>query len=165
MLKFAVKAKHLAVNPSDDEIDVPPLLEREQRYLTHEQLHRVAMASGRLRTLVLVLGLCGLRFGEATALRVDDVDVESREIHVRRSVTYVRKTGLVEGETKNHTTRTVPVPAFLARLLKTEIGDRDDDALVFTSARGGYLTLGQARYQFAKATAAVDKCGGFDCMT
>jgi hypothetical protein len=74
-------------------------------------------------------------------------------------VTYVRKTGLVEGATKNHTTRTVPVRVFLAGLLETEIGDRDGDVLVFTAANGGNLTLGQARFTFAIATAAVDKCG------
>jgi integrase len=87
--------------------------------------------------------------------------VSASRIRVRRSITYVRKTGLVEGPTKNHTARTVPVPAFLARLLETEIGDRDGNALVFTSARsGGHLTLGQARYTFAKAAAAVEGCGG-----
>lgn len=108
-----------------------------------------------------MLGYCGLRFGEAAALRVGDVDVSARRIRVRRSVTYVRKTGLVEGPTKNHTSRTVPVPAFVARLLATEIGDRDGDALVFQSTRGGgYLTLGQARYAFTKATTAVDGCEG-----
>ena len=33
--------------------------------------------------------------------------------------------------------------------------------VVFTSARsGGHLTLGQARYTFAKAAAAVDGCNG-----
>jgi len=74
---------------------------------------------------------------------------------VRRSVTYVRKTGLAEGPTKNHSARTVPVPAFIARRLKTEIAGRDGDALVFESARGGYLTLGQARYTFTKAVKAV----------
>jgi hypothetical protein len=38
----------------------------------------------------------------------------------------------------------VPVTAFVTRLLETEIGDRDEGALVFESARGGgYLTLGQ----------------------
>ena len=42
--------------------------------------------------------------------------MRGRRIRVRRSVTYVRKTGLVEGPTKNHIARTVPVPAFLARL-------------------------------------------------
>ena len=106
-----------------------------------------------------VLGYCGLRFGEATALRVADVDIKERRIRVRRSVTYVRKTGLVEGETKNHTSRTVPVPAFATRLLETEIANKDGSALVFSSARnGGYLTLAQARYTFQKATTAVEGC-------
>ena len=55
----------------------------------------------------------------------------------------------------------MPVPRFVARLLATEVGDRDGAALVFESARGGgYLTLGQARYTFQKATAAVDGCDG-----
>jgi integrase len=159
VLKFGVKAKHLTVNPADG-IELPRLPETEQRYLTHEQLHRVAVASGRLRTLIFVLGYCGLRFGEAAALQVADVDVTARRIRVRRSVTYVRKTGLVEGPTKNHTARTVPVPAFAARLLETEIADRDRGALVFESTRGGgYLTLGQARYAFTKAATVV---GGID---
>ncbi|MGV0807054.1 tyrosine-type recombinase/integrase [Mycolicibacterium setense] len=160
VLKFAVRAKHLPSNPADG-VDLPRLPEIEQRYLTHDQLHRVAVASGRLRTLVLVLGYCGLRFGEAAALQVSDVDVATRRIRVRRSVTYVRKTGLVEGPTKNHTSRTVPVPRFVARMLAADIKGRDGTALVFTSARsGGYLTLGQARYAFQKATDAVDGCAG-----
>jgi integrase len=55
----------------------------------------------------------------------------------------------------------VPVTAFVTRLLETEIGDRDDGALVFESARGGgYLTLGQGRYGFTKAAVAVDGCEG-----
>lgn len=158
VLRFAVKAKHLAVNPAE-EMELPTLPESSQRYLTHEQLHRVAVASGRLRTLALVLGYCGLRFGEAAALQVGDVDIESGRIRIQRSVTYVRKTGLVEGPTKNHTSRTVPVPAFVTALLKTEIAERSATELVFPSARGGgYLTLGQARYQFQKATALVDGC-------
>ncbi len=160
VLKFAVKARHLATNPADG-IDLPRLPETEQRYLTHEQLNRLAVASGRFRTFVLVLAYCGLRFGEATALRVANLDLKARRIRVSRSVTYVRKTGLVEGETKNHTSRTVPVPMFLARLLETEVADKDGSALVFPSPRnGGYLTLAQARYTFQKATAAVDGCGG-----
>jgi hypothetical protein len=78
VLKFAVKAKHLPANPADG-VELPRLPETEQRHLTHEQLHRVAVASGRLRTLVLVLGYCGLRFGSA-ALRVADVDVSARRM-------------------------------------------------------------------------------------
>jgi integrase len=160
VLKFAVRAKHLPSSPADG-VQLPTLPETEQRYLTHEQLHRVAVASGPLRTLILVLGCCGLRFGEVAALRVSDVDVDARRIRVRRSVTYVRKTGLVEGPTKNHTARTVPVPAFLVRLLTTEIAGRSGAQLVFPSARGGgFLTLGQARYAFTKATRTVDGADG-----
>ena len=158
VLKFAVKAKHLPANPADG-VELPRLPEVEQRYLTHEQLHSVAVASGRYRTLVLVLGYCGLRFGEAAALRVSDVDVTARRIRVRRSVTYVTGSGLVEGATKNHTARTVPVPTFVARLLATELADRDGDALAFEGPRGGFLAIENARYPFAKAVASVG-CAG-----
>lgn len=76
---------------------------------------------------------------------------------MRRSVTPVRKTGLVEGPTKNHSSRVVPLPVFVARLLGTEIDGWPADALVFESARGGgYLTPAQARYAFTRATAAVE---------
>jgi hypothetical protein len=68
---------------------------------------------------------------------MSDMDVPARRTRVRRSVSYVRETGLLKGPTKNNTARAVPVPAFLARLLETEVADRDGDALVFTSARGG----------------------------
>ena len=44
VLKFAVRAKHLPANPADG-MDLPRLPEAEQRYLTHDQLHRVAVAS------------------------------------------------------------------------------------------------------------------------
>lgn len=157
VLKFAVKAGHLKVNPADG-IALPTLPESEQRYLTHEQLYRVAVAAGDLRTMVLVLGYCGLRFGEAAALRAKHVDVTARRIAVRRSVTYVRKQGLVEGPTKNHKSRTVPIPASVARLLATHLENLDNEALVFPPKRGDYLTLGQARYRFQKATKAVDGC-------
>ena len=150
ILRYAVKAKHLPANPADG-IELPRKHEVEQRYLTHEQLHRLAVASGRLRTLVLVLGYCGLRFGEAAALRVGDVNLSARRIRVSRSVTNVTGMGLVEGPTKNHSARTVPVPKFLAPLIATEIEDRADDELVFPSRRGGYLTVGEVRWVFDPA--------------
>jgi integrase len=144
ILKFAVKAKHLPANPAEG-IELPRLPDIEQRYLTHEQLHRLAIASGRFRTLVLVLGYCGPRLGEVTALRVGDLDLNARRIRVGRLVTYVRATGEVEGTTKNHSARSVPVPKFLVPLLVTEIHGRDGQALLFLSRRGGHLTRGEVR--------------------
>ena len=63
--------------------------------------------------------------------------------------------GMVEGPTKNHTARTVPVPMFLVPLLTTEIGDRAEDELVFPSRRGGYLTLGEFRWRFNPGAVAI----------
>jgi integrase len=158
VLKYAVRAKHLPTNPADG-VELPRTHEAERRYLTHEQLHRLAVASGRFRTFVLVLGYCGLRFGEAAALRVGDVNLRARRIRVSRSVTYVTGQGLIEGSTKNHGARTVPVPKFLAPLLETEIRDRDDTELLFRSRRGGYLTLGEVRWVFDPAAEAVGMKG------
>ncbi|ORA17804.1 hypothetical protein [Mycobacterium asiaticum] len=60
----------------------------------------------------------------------------------------------------------MPIPMFLAELLEPELADKDGSALVFTSPRNGsYLTLAQARYGFEKATAAVEGCAMFACMT
>ena len=154
VLRYAIRAKHLAVNPAED-LELPRKADAEQRYLTHEQLHRLAVASGRFRTLVLVLGYCGLRFGEASALRVGDVDVEGRRIHVKRSATYVTGKGMVEGLTKTKTSRTVPVPQFLAPLLKTEIFGRAADELVFPPRRGNYLKAGELRWLFDPAATAI----------
>ena len=92
---------------------------------------------------------------EAAALRVGDVNLKTRRIRVRRSVTNVTGKGLVEGATKNHGARTVPVPKFLAPLLETEIGERPETELLFPSRRGGYLTVGEVRWVFDPAVKAV----------
>ncbi|KUI29712.1 integrase [Mycobacterium sp. IS-1742] len=155
VLKFAVRAKHLPASPAEG-IELPRVGEVEQRFLTHEQLHRLAIAAGRFRTLVFVLGYCGLRFGEAAALRVGDVDLAARRIRVRRSVTNVTGRGLVEGPTKNHSARTVPVPRFLADLLSTEAASRAEDELLFPSRRGGgFVTIGELRWAFDPAAEAI----------
>ena len=103
-----------------------------------------------------MLGYCGLRFGEAAALRVGDVNLSARRIRVSRSVTNVTGMGLVEGPTKNHSARTVPVPKFLAPLHRhRDRGQSDDDELVFGSRRGGYLTVGEVRWVFDPAAETV----------
>jgi integrase len=54
---------------------------RERRYLTHAQLDALAEACGGYRLLVLVLGYCGLRFGEATALSCDGPETDPAHRH------------------------------------------------------------------------------------
>lgn len=95
VLRYAICARRLTVNPAID-VDLPGIREAEKRYLTMRQVHELAIAAGRFRTLVFVLALCGLRFGEATALRRKHVDLNSTRIWVGASAAHVAGKGIVE---------------------------------------------------------------------
>lgn len=151
VLRYAVRTKRLALNPAND-IELPRKTEPEKRYLNHHQVHALAASAGRFRVLVLSLAYCGLRFGEAVALRVKNVDPVRSRLWVSTSATNVAGHGIVEGSTKNHSARAVPVPAFLMGLLVQHIDGRADTDLVFPSRRGGFLPLGELRWAFDRAT-------------
>ena len=72
ILDTAVKDGRLSKNPARD-VDLPRLPSREHTYLNHAQVKALAEAAGDYRPLILVLAYCGLRFGEAAALRVRNV--------------------------------------------------------------------------------------------
>lgn len=158
VLRYAIKTGRLTINPADD-VELPRKTEPEKRYLTHEQVAALAGECERFRVLVLTLAYCGLRFGEAVALRVKYVDVERQRIQVRSSATAVTGQGIVEGDTKNHTARAVPVPAFLLEELQATIEGRGGDDLVFPGRKGGFLPLGELRWQFDQAASAVGLAG------
>jgi integrase len=99
-----------------------------------------------------VLGYCGLRFGEAAALRRKHVG--DRVLIIRASATAVTGKGIVETATKTKRDRHVPVPEPVWERLKDELPD-DPNALVFPSRKGGYLTLGEYRWSFNNACKAV----------
>ncbi|UGT41150.1 site-specific integrase [Nocardia yamanashiensis] len=154
VLRYAIKAKRLAANPAE-EIDLPALVSGERRYLTHLEVMRLAMAAGRFRPLVLTLAYTGIRFGEAITLRVSSVNPETQRITVARSATPVTGQGYVETDTKNHTTRAVPIPATLAKELMVLLEDHEPDALVFPSHKGGFLTSTEFRWVFDRAARDV----------
>ncbi|MBA4023937.1 MAG: site-specific integrase [Gordonia sp.] len=155
VLKFAVKSGLLLKNPADD-VELPRKGETEHVYLNHVQLLQLADECVRFKSLVLVLGYCGLRFGEATALRVGDVDLDKARIRVRRSATYVRGRGYVEGSTKNHSSRTVPVPTVALGPLREQIGKRPAGRLVWPpTGSTQWLTVGALRWVF---DSAVKRC-------
>lgn len=144
MMRTAVQDRRVGSNPCDG-VDLPRTRKREMRFLTHGQVDELAVAAGpQWSTLVLTLAYCGLRWGEAAALRRRDVDVLRRRLHVRESLAIVDGE-LHFGPTKTHQTRQVPTPAFLvdllARHLETVAGD--PDALVFARPDGEPLRHGQ----------------------
>jgi integrase len=155
VLKYAQRtgkvAKNVALEIKRSE-DLPQQTERERRYLSHAELLRLARATERFETLTLVLGYCGLRFGEAAALRRKQVG--DKELTIRASATHVAGQGIVESSTKTRRARQVPVPGPVWDRLKNELPD-DPNALVFPRRRGGLLPIEEYRRAFDKACTEV----------
>jgi integrase len=118
-------------------------------------LHRLAAESGRYRSLVLLLGVGGLRWGEAAALRVSDVDFLRRRIDLHRNAVQVGNKVIV-GTLKSNKNRTVVLPEFvLDALAETAKGKRRDE-LLWPTASGGYL--GPPASKESWLSGAVERC-------
>ena len=137
ILAGAVRDRRILSNPAEG-VALPRKRRKQHVYLSHEQLHALANASGSNRTLVLVLGYTGIRWGEMAGLRVRDVDQKRRRLHVERNAVTVGSR-IEVGTPKSHKRRSVPVPAFLLPLLEVQCDNRDLDAPLFTSPRGGFI--------------------------
>jgi len=99
--------------------------------------------------LVIVLAFCGLRLGEALALRWRDVNFTSGKVEVWRSYS-----GGVEGPTKSGHERTVSMIPQVARALaqlsqRPLFAGRDD--LVFVGTTGSYLDPSAFRRRYKRA--------------
>jgi integrase len=153
ILAQAVTDGRLAINPAAG-LELPVLAEIEKRYLTAGQIRALADAAGEHGALVLLLGFTGLRFGEAAALTVADVDLVAGRVRVHRSVTAVDGV-MIYSPPKSHQARTVALPRFLvdvlaehlraANLVQVPGSGRDLGALVFPDSRGGPLRLSNIR--------------------
>ncbi len=132
VLSYAVRCRMLSANPAAD-IDLPRKPAPDKRYLTHQQVADLAAQCGEYDALVLVLAYCGLRWGEATALKWRHVDFDRARIEVRASVERVNGNYRL-GPTKTHETRSVPIPPPVSKLLRERCGS--PDSLVFPGAVG-----------------------------
>ena len=102
-------------------------------------MHTLADETGPHRILVLVLAFCGLRWGEAIALRVADVDFLRRRILVSANAVQLGITHHV-GPTKDRRPRSVPVPGFVLEYLSRLCVGKAGGELVFPASSGGYLS-------------------------
>lgn len=116
-------------------IKTPRVVTSKRRvYLTMPQLLALAEEADRRKnqygTLVLVMGLTGLRFGEAIALRVKDVDFKENLITICDNAVWSHD--LYHNEPKNHDNRVVPFPPqILGQRLRDATADKDPNALLF----------------------------------
>jgi integrase len=168
---YAIRAKYLAVNPADD-IPLPGKPQSKDLALTHEQVRQLADETAAapvrqrsdlrpsrtsLAAMVRFLAYSGLRFGEAAALRVGDVDLQKRRVNVTKGITRVRKQGRVEGDTKTHQRRFVPIlTTACVEELREAIAGRKPSEFVFPGPDGEAMTDGWFRVRFDKAVAKLN---------
>jgi integrase len=153
-LDVAVSDGLIVKNPASG-VKAPRVEKRRQRFLTADELGRLADAAGDYGPLVWLLGWAGLRWGEAVALRVGRVDTKQRRLRVEEAATEVGGT-IHFGPPKTHETRTVILPKLIMSRLEPLIEGRDADELVFTAPKGGALRQSNFRRTWRRAVEASD---------
>lgn len=142
ILDDAVADGRLAKNPARGITNLPRKIpKRERRYLGHAEVYALVQAldgQPERQTLVQVLAYTGLRWGEATGLRVRDANMLRRRLEVRRNAVNVGGT-IIVGTPKTHEARSVPFPEFLAMPLARQCENKGPDDLLFPGADGGHL--------------------------
>lgn len=122
------KNRARGLDPKRREKPVKP--KRKHVYLDHDAVARLADESGEHRALILVLAYCGIRWGEAVALRVRHVDEVRRRLLVIDNAVQLGVEHAV-GDPKDDEPREVPVPKFVLTELKRQAQGRGPDDLVF----------------------------------
>lgn len=129
VLDVAVRDRLITSNPARG-VSLPRKTRKAHAYLSHAQVEALATAAGKHGTLVRFLAYTGLRWGEATGLRVQHLDMLRRRVNVAENA--VRVNGrIVVGTPKTHHTRSVPFPAFLSDELARLCEGKARDQLVF----------------------------------
>lgn len=154
ILDDAARDRRIAANPARG-VKLPARSKRKNVYLTAGQLGRLAEEAGRYRSLVLLLGTAGLRWGEAAALRVGDVDFLKRRVVLHRNAVTVNKRTSV-GTLKSGKNRTVVLALFVVEELAKACEGKELDDLIWPSRSGGYLAPPSAHDSWLSG--AVARC-------
>jgi integrase len=141
ILDVAVRDGRIRSNPARGCTNMPRRDVTVRRpYLTDDEVFRFARCApdfGR-STLILTLAYTGIRWGEAVALTVGDVDITQFRLRVSRTATEV--SGKIHiGTPKSWQSRSVPFPAFLGLRLEELAAGRNPSDLIFPNSKGGFL--------------------------
>lgn len=164
LLRYAVHDGRLTRNPADG-ITVSTggrKARREGQFLPIDELDALAAACrGPYADVVLVLGLCGLRWGEVAGLQVRDIVTRpGAGLRLQRAVVADSRTGSLYVETlKGHGARTVPLPDGAREIVQRWATGKAPDAWVFAAPRGGPLSESNWRRSvgWSAATAAIGR--------
>lgn len=140
VLDLAVLDGLLKANPARG-VRLPRRAKSKKVYLTVEQVQFLVDQCSRYQELVWVLATTGLRWGEAVALRVCDVNEARGRLSITRNAVTVGYEVHV-GTPKNHERRTVAVPRRVMQMLVPLMEGKARDALLWPrESDGGFMRV------------------------
>lgn len=131
-LEMAVTYGELETSPCVN-IKLPRIPQNEMQFLSSDEVEALADECGRFGLFIRFLAYTGLRWGEAVALRM--MDIEGQKVYVRRAQVDVNGK-LSYSSPKNYKQRTVFMPASLAKDVQVW---GEPEQLVFRSERNKNL--------------------------
>lgn len=138
VMKRAIQSGKVPANPFAGH-ELPQAEDDDEHvYLTYEQLEALADAAGEHRPLILVLGYCGIRWGEATALKVGRVQLDTRRLRIVQAYSRV-KGGMKLAPVKNHEKRSVPVLSSIVEDIRPLTRGRPRDGVLFVGPSGEHM--------------------------
>ena len=149
----AVRDNRIAKNPAAD-VKLPRIDPTEKVFLDHEQVEALAQACGSYGTFIRFLAYTGLRWGEATAVRVRRLDSMRGRLEVAEAASEFSGAVTI-GVPKSHQRRSVPLPAFLLAELEPLVRGRGPEDLIFTAPGGGPLRNSNFRRDVLDPAAAA----------
>lgn len=138
-------------------LKLPAKNARKMRALTIEELHLLSKHCGSKSLFVRFTGHCGLRFGEATALRVKHLNVVRSEVLVESAWTTDESGRRVLSDPKTKKSRIVPVPREIMKSVLKITESRGPEDFVFSGDKGGPIDYGVFRKSVWNS--AIDSAG------
>ena len=143
-----------------EHVRAPRIKDEPRRALSDDELLRLLAAAGdgetghRDRTIVMTLLVCGIRRGELCGLRLGDIDLKERRLHVRAATSK-------SGEARDVTLHLEAAKELDVYINDIRAGDVDPEAPLFSDTSGEALTGNTVRKLFDRlkvATGIDDLC-------
>lgn len=142
MMDFAIELGYLAKNPclkpNGKQIKIKKV-ETENRRLTKAlssgELKELANHCGQFKDMILLMGVCGLRWAEVVGLRVSDFSKGCEKLIISRTLSEIGGV-FYETTTKTNQDRLIFLPLNLASMLQIRVSKLNMDDLVFANDRG-----------------------------
>lgn len=138
VLDHAMRTRRVPINVARG-VRLPSRPPAREVILTVNEVQALAAAMPKDGDMVLAMAYLGLRWSELVALRVTDVDLVRRRVHVVERATEVDGRMDVSQPKSKASNRYVGIPSRIAQLLADRLEGKGPRDLVFPSPEGTYM--------------------------